>query len=122
MKLFAPVLLLSMLATAAQAADARFYLGTYTKPGKSQGVYVCTIDTESGKLGPVKLAAEAKSPSFVALSPNGKYLYACAEAGGGAVAAFTVQPDGTLQPLNQGETGGGGACHVWVDSTGGTVL
>ncbi len=114
--------LFALMASTSLAADATFYLGTYTKPGKSQGIYVGTINTETGKLGPLKLAAEAKSPSFVALSPNGKNLYACAEAGGGAVAAFAVQPDGTLQPLNQGDTGGAGACHVWVDATGGTVL
>lgn len=118
-----PLLLLTMLATAsARAAEATFYLGTYTKPGKSQGIYVGTLDTDTGKLGPVKLAAEAKSPSFVALSPDGKFLYAAGEAGGGKVLAFACQPDGTLQALNSGDTGGAGACHVWVDATGGTVF
>jgi 6-phosphogluconolactonase len=123
MKTFLPMILSAALAsTAAQAADATFYIGTYTKPGKSQGIYVGTLNTETGKLGPLKLAAETKNPSFVALSPNGKYLYACGEGGGGGLAAFAVQPDGTLKPLNQGDTGGAGACHVTVDATGGTVL
>jgi len=123
MKRLAPLFALAaMLTTTALAADATFYLGTYTKPGKSEGIYIGTINTETGKLGPVKLAGQAKSPSFVALSPNGKNLYACIEAGGGAVAAFAVQADGTLQALNEGETGGSGACHVWVDATGGTVF
>lgn len=123
MKLLIPLLFSAMLSAAAHAADARFYLGTYTnKDGKSKGVYVGTLDTETGKLGPVKLAGEAKSPSFVALSPNGKYLYACAEGSSGTVIAFSVNADGTLQKLNEGDTGGGGACHVWVDATGGTVF
>jgi 6-phosphogluconolactonase len=122
MKLFAPFLFSTVLTHAAFAADATFYLGTYTKPGKSQGIYRGTIDTETGKLGPVKLAGEAKNPSFVALSPNGMNLYACVEADGGAVAAFWVKPDGTLELINQADTGGGGACHVWVDSNGATVL
>lgn len=122
MKLFAPLVVASMISQSAFAADATFYLGTYTKPGKSQGVYVGTLNTDTGKLGPVKLAGEAKNPSFVALSPNGKNLYACTEAGGGAVVAFSINGDGTLQTLNHGETGGGGACHVWVDATGKTVL
>src|SRR4051812_13310152 len=121
MKLFVPLLFSLVLAAAAHAADATFYLGTYTKPGKSQGVYLGTINTETGKLGPLKLAGEAKDPSFVALSPNGKNLYASLESSA-AVAAFSVNADGTLQSLNKGDTGGGGPCHVWVDATGGTVF
>ncbi len=122
MKLLAPLLACAMLTTAVKAADATFYLGTYTKPGKSQGIYVGKLDTETGKLGPLKLAAEAQNPSFVTLSRNGKFLYAAIEAAGGAVGAFAVQSDGTLVALNQVSTGGAGACHVWVDSTGGTVF
>jgi 6-phosphogluconolactonase len=122
MKRLAPLLLLAMLSAAAHAADATFYLGTYTKPGKSQGIYIGTLNTDTGKLGPVKLVGEAKSPSFVALSPSGKNLYACIEAGGGAIASFAVQADGTLQPLNESPSGGPGACHVWVDATGGTAF
>src|SRR5215217_4410212 len=118
MKLLIPLLFSAMLSAAAHAADATFYLGTYTKAGKSEGVYVGTLNTETGKLGPVKLAGEAKSPSFVALSPNGKYLYACGEGAGGTVISFSVNADVTLQKLNEGDTGGGGACHVWVDATG----
>ena len=122
MKLLAPLLACALLTTAAKAADATFYLGTYTRPGKSQGIYVGKLDTETGRLGPLVLAAEAKNPSFVALSPNGKFLYAAMEADGGAVGAFVVQSDGTLRALNQASTGGAGACHVWVDATGRTVL
>jgi 6-phosphogluconolactonase len=124
MKRLFPLLALSALLSAnALAADARFYLGTYTKPGKSQGIYVGTINTETGKLGPLRLAAEAKNPSFLALAPHGKSLYASGEGGVGAnMLAFAVQPDGTLQALNTGDTGGAGNCHVWVDATSGTAF
>ena len=117
---FLPVLLI--LSLVAVAKEVPFYIGTYTKPGKSQGIYVGRLDTETGKLGPVVLAAEVKSPSFVALSPDGKNLYAATEAGGGAVAAFTVNADGKLTALNSSGTGGSGTCHVWVDATGKNVL
>lgn len=125
MKLFAPALLATALFTSdMSAADATFYLGTYTKPGKSQGIYVGTLNTDTGKLGPVRLAAEAKNPSFVALSPNGKNLYASGEGSvpGQGMLAFAIQPDGTLKALNTGDTGGAGNCHVWVDATGGTAF
>lgn len=120
MKLLLPLALLS-LATSAFAAEHVFYLGTYTGP-KSQGVYRGTLDSETGKLGPLEIVAEAKNPSFVALSPSGKTLYACVEAEGGAVGAWSIGADGKLAPLGTKPSQGKGACHVWVDATGKNVL
>ncbi len=123
MNLLLPIILAATAMTASTfAADAAFYLGTYTKSGKSKGIYVGKLNTETGKLGPVELAGEAKSPSFVAISPNGRNLYASLEDGGGSVGAFTVEPDGRLKSLNVQPSGGAGACHVWVDATGKTVF
>lgn len=121
MKRLLPILALMFVHTAT-AAEITFYLGTYTKPGKSQGIYVGKLDTATGRLSPIALAAEAKSPSFVALSPDGRFLYAAMESGGGSVGAFSVGADGKLNPLNEQPSGGGGACHVWVDATGKTVM
>lgn len=98
-----------------------FYLGTYTGP-QSKGIYRGTLDSATGQLGPLELVAEAKNPSFVALSPNGQFLYAALEDGGGAVAAWKIGADGKLTELNRQSSGGGGACHVWVDATGKSVL
>ncbi|MGB8167415.1 MAG: lactonase family protein [Chthoniobacteraceae bacterium] len=117
-----PFALAAAMTASSLAADATFYLGTYTKPGKSKGIYVGKLDTDTGKLGPVELAGEAKSPSFVALSPNQKFLYASIEDGGGSVGAFAVGADGRLTTLNTMPSGGAGACHVWVDATGKNVL
>lgn len=117
-----PFTLAAVMTASSLAADATFYLGTYTKSGKSKGIYVGKLDTDTGKLGALELAGEAKSPSFVALSPNQKFLYAALEDGGGSVGAFAVGADGKLTPLNVLPSGGAGACHVWVDATGRNVL
>jgi 6-phosphogluconolactonase len=117
-----PLTLSVLMTVSSLASDATFYLGTYTKSGKSKGIYVGKLDTETGKLGAVELAGEAKSPSFVALSPNQKSLYASLEDGGGSVGAFAVGADGKLKALNIQPSGGAGACHVWVDTTGKNVL
>lgn len=117
-----PILAAAMLIHSASADEATFYLGTYTKPGKSEGIYVGKLDTATGKLGPIALAGTAKNPSFLALAPDGRSLYAAMESGGGAVGAFAVGADGKLTALNEQPSGGGGACHVWVDATGKTVL
>lgn len=110
------------LNSSAHAREARFYLGCYTNSGKAEGIYTAVLDTETGKLSEPVLAAKAKNPGFLALSPDGKYLYAAMEDKSGAVGAYKVAADGTLTELNILPSGGAGACHVWVDSTGRNVL
>src|SRR5690242_11028680 len=51
------------------------YFGTYTG-AKSKGIYVSRFDSATGKLGAPELAAESRSPSFLALHPTGSWLYA----------------------------------------------
>lgn len=114
--------------TAAQAQDKtpptskqRVYVGAYTN-GDSEGIYLCEFDLKSGALALVGLAAKANNPSFLALHPQGRFLYAVSEVddyaatGGGAVIAFAVNPDdGQLTPLNNQSSGGRGPCHVALD-------
>ncbi|MBW3636838.1 MAG: lactonase family protein [Armatimonadetes bacterium] len=97
------------------------YLGTYSGP-QSQGIYRCTLDERSGQLSVPVLVAEAKNPTFLALSPNGRTLDAVSEAEGSAVGAWSIGADGTLSALGYQSTGGGGGCHLSVDATGKTVL
>ncbi len=104
------------------------FLGTYTD-GSSKGIYKCRLDTSSGNLSELELAAETVNPSFLALHPNGKYLYAVGEIsdfGGqqtGAVSAYKIDPaTHRLTLLNQKPSGGRGPCHLVVDQEGGHVL
>jgi 6-phosphogluconolactonase len=113
-----PALIFMAMLTSAHSREAVFYLGTYTNNTASKGIYRCSLDLDSGKLGPVSLAIEAKNPTFLALAPNGKFLYAAMEAESGAVGGFAVESDGSLRPLNIQASGGGGACHVSVDGPG----
>ncbi len=101
------------------------YIGTYTggKAG-SKGIYRCELDVKSGKLSAPEVAAEIGSPSFLTLSPNGKYLYAVGETTGergkgGGVYAFAVDAaTGRLTKLDESTSGGDGPCHVAVDPAG----
>ncbi len=110
------VTLLALMTTSAlSASDSRFYIGTYTNKGTCQGVLMGSLNEETGALGPITLAGQAKDPSFVTLSPDGKYLYAAIEGGDqGGVGSFRVEQDGSLIPLNQQPAGGKATCHVWV--------
>ncbi|HEX8235746.1 MAG TPA: lactonase family protein [Abditibacteriaceae bacterium] len=106
---------------AIMAQQYTVYFGTYTGP-QSKGIYRSTLDAASGQLSAPELVAEAKNPTYLALSPDGRYLYAALEAGSGAVGAWSIGADGKLTALNQQPSGGDGACHVWVDATGKNVL
>jgi len=103
------------------AAPLRFYLGTYTDKSPSLGIYTGTLDPDTGRLGPLELAAAAPSPNYLALAPDEKFLYAVTATNGGSVAAFRVESGGRLTWLNDLPSGSGG-CHVSVDAGGRTVF
>jgi 6-phosphogluconolactonase len=121
MNFLLPLATVATLGTA-MATEIPFYLGTYTNKPGSKGIYLGRLDTDTGKLSPLTLAAEATNPSFLAFSPNGKFLYAAMESRDSTVGAFRVGDDGGLTALNTQPSGGADACHVWADSTGHNVL
>lgn len=126
------LMLATLTATAATALAAPkeylVYFGTYTK-APSQGIYRARLDVATGKLSTAELAAETKDPSFVALHPNGKFLYAIDESSNGdktpgrGVSAYALDAaTGKLTLLNQQTVGGGGPAHLTVDRAGKCVL
>jgi 6-phosphogluconolactonase len=105
-----------------------YYVGTYTG-GESRGIYRFTLDPTTGEATEPVLAAEVENPSFLALHPGGRLLYAVGESGDfrgektGAVSAFAVDPaNGDLTLLNQQPSQGTGPCHLVVDGSGRVVL
>ncbi len=114
--------LLALAGSAAFAADAPFYVGTYTKPGGSKGIHRGVLDLETGKVSDLQLVAEAQNPSFLAIHPSGKFLYAATEGASGEAQAFAIAPDGSLKFLNSQSAKGSGTCHITVDPAGKNVL
>lgn len=104
------------------AAENVVYVGTYTGKG-SQGIYAGRFDPATGALSDLGLAAETTNPSFLALHPNGRYLYAVNETSAGAVTSFSIDK-GTarLTELNHASTRGADPCHLVVDPTGGVLI
>jgi 6-phosphogluconolactonase len=104
------------------------YVGTYTGK-KSQGIYRFGFDLATGQLTGRALAGKAVNPSFVAIHPNHKFLYAVGEVDDfagkktGGISAFAIDPKtGDLKLLNQHSSGGAGPCHLVVDKSGKNVL
>jgi len=106
------------------------YVGTYTH-GKtpSEGIYLLELDLASGRLTTRGAAARLADPSFLAIHPTRKFLYAVNELDkfngrkGGSVSALSIDPaSGMLTLLNQQSSGGSDPCHLTVDRTGKNVL
>ncbi len=111
------------------ASKLRVYVGTYTNAGKSRGIYLLELDPSSGALTPRGLAGEAVNPSFLAIHPTRRFLYAVGEVSDyqgrkdGAVASFAVDAKtGALTLLNQQSSRGAGPCYVALDRLGKNAL
>ena len=100
------------------------YVGTYTRRG-SEGIYVYGLDMTTGALQPLSATGGVADPSFLALDPQRRHLYAVSEVAefdgqpSGGVCAYAIAPDtGALTPLNRVGSGGLWPCHISVEATG----
>jgi 6-phosphogluconolactonase len=104
------------------------FVGTYTKDG-SQGIYSYRFDERSGRLEPLGLAAKTANPSFLAVSPRSRFLYAVNElrdykgASSGGVTAFAIdlkgrRKTGKLTQLNEVASSGADPCYISFDRSG----
>jgi len=104
------------------------YVGSDTSAidGKAngKGIYLFEMDSSSGRLSLVKLAAEARNPSWLCLDPSQRYLYAVNEISdfegkNGSVSAYAVDPsNGDLRLLNTISSQGAGPAYLSVDASG----
>ena len=108
------------------------YIGTYTVPD-SKGIYVYRFRAgRLARLGPDPLAAASENPSFLAVDPTHRFLYAVNETENspghpeqknGSVSAFSIdRRTGRLKFLNMVPSGGAGPCFISLDRSGKHVL
>jgi 6-phosphogluconolactonase (cycloisomerase 2 family) len=133
--LAASVVAAALLASCGAALAARAYIGTYTpnQPGvrsesHGEGVYLADIDARTGALSHPRLVARTLSPSWLALSHDGKFLYAINEISNfgpdktGSVTAFAVEAGGALKKLDTVSSGGAGPAYISVHPSGKFVM
>src|SRR5579883_998199 len=117
-------------------AQRRFvYVGTYTapntapggtQPSTALGIYVFTLDPETGGLTSVQIVKDIPNPSWVTLNPQKRFLYAISEVStwkgvnnSGGLTAYSVdQTTGKLTVLNDQPTMGAIPAFVSVEPTG----
>jgi len=145
--LFAGAVLCTTLSMARSvvAEDKEFllYAGTYTgfkyishgnpvSGSHSEGIYVSRFRPATGELTEAELAARISNPSFLAVSPDRRFLYAASEdplSLGPArdhesyISAYAIdRKTGRLRLLNSVPSGGTSTCYLSVDKTGKFVL
>jgi 6-phosphogluconolactonase (cycloisomerase 2 family) len=103
------------------------YVGTYTDKGK--GIHLFSVNTETGKLTPIKEVSGVANPSALAFDPAKKYLFAANEIANfenqptGAVSAFAIdRATGDLRALNSVSSGGKSPAFLSVEPGGKFVL
>jgi len=127
------LLLLSLVTVTAASNSPKgkylLFVGTYTEK-ESKGIYAYSFDSASAELAPLSLAAETSNPSFLAIDPNHRFLYAVNEiqkykdANSGVVSAFAIDGQkgnrqaGKLQLLNAVASRGADPCYIAFDKTG----
>ncbi|HXX92461.1 MAG TPA: lactonase family protein [Planctomycetota bacterium] len=105
-----------------KAESCLVYTGSYSD-AKDEGIQVFSLDLSSGALTKVGGASGASNPSFLAIHPGKKFIYAACEAGRtGSVAAFGLDEKGIPTLLNMQPSEGSGPCFVTVDKAGKNVL
>jgi 6-phosphogluconolactonase len=105
------------------------FVGTYTAK-ESKGIYAYRFDAAFSELTPLGVAAETTNPSFLAIDPSRRFLYAVNEVpnykGGnsGAVSAFAIDRQTAdrqtvkLHLLNEVASRGADPCYIAFDKTG----
>ena len=103
------------------------YVGTYTEPlpfvaGRGEGIYRCRFDLSTGELTSLDCVSNIVNPSYLAVDPQRRYLYAGQETNESeapAVFAYAIDAEtGNLSYLNQQPAHGGLPCHVATDNSG----
>ncbi|GGQ48040.1 lactonase family protein [Streptomyces althioticus] len=96
------------------------YLGTYTSAdGGGEGIGTATYDPATGRISGGEVITGVGDPSFLAVHPDGRTLYAVNEREDGAVTAVRLSD---REVLGSSPTGGSSPCHLSVHPGGRFLL
>ncbi len=98
------------------------FFGSYNRDTSTDGIYVYRLDTNTGELTKISTNNSVFNPSYLTLSPNGRFLYACTESqtkNAGSVSSYEFDPEkGTLNFLNSQKSGGENPVYLTVSKSG----
>ena len=97
------------------------YLGTWYTLEESPGIYAYRFNTTTGELLSLGVAAKTPNSDFLAVHPNGRFIYATCEKLGTVAASAIDKSTGKLTFLNKIDAGGADPTHIDIDLTGRAV-
>lgn len=104
------------------AQNTYVFLGSYNRDKSAEAIQVYQLDTLNGKLTKFTSVKNSINPSYLTISPNGKYVYACTDTktpNAGSVSSFEFIPENkTLTFLNSQRSGGENPVYVSVHKSG----
>lgn len=120
MKKLSSLLILSIFSTLsfAQKTNYNLIVGTYTAPGKSEGIYTYNFNTSTAATTVKSITKNTANPSYLAVSPDQKFVYVVNETGAtSTVSAFKYDAKtGDLTFLNKVDSHGADPCFITVDA------
>jgi 6-phosphogluconolactonase len=85
----------------------------------TSSIHIVDFDSERGALAVKGAFSEVQNPSFLAIHPNGEWVYAVSEIEAGAVWALRYDAEThTFTSLNHQSSGGASPCHLTLDKAG----
>jgi len=94
------------------------FVGTYTEGKPDLGIYVYEFNSKSGQLKLRSNAENIINPSFLTITPNGQFLYACTDTklpNDGSVTAFKIDSiNGKISIINKQSSGGENPVYLTV--------
>lgn len=117
------ILLLSLISFCTlQAQNQYVFFGSYNADKNKEGIYVYQLDTIKGNLTKVTSVKDVFNPSYLTLSNDGQFLYACTDTrvpNGGTVSSYKFDPkQKSLTFINSQKTNGENPVYLSVDRTG----
>lgn len=117
--------LFCILSFCANCQKYYLFIGSYTDSG-SKGIYVYTFNASTGDAAFVSNTTGIVNPSYLTISPDAKYVYACTEtrtANAGSISSFSFdRKNGSLQFINKQSSGGDNPVYVSVHKSGKWVV
>ncbi|TDX12495.1 lactonase family protein [Flavobacterium sp. S87F.05.LMB.W.Kidney.N] len=104
------------------AQNTYVFLGSYNRDKSAETIQVYQLDTLSCKLVKFTSVKNVVNPSYLTVSPNGKFVYACTDTktpNAGSISSFEFNPAAkSLTFLNSQRSGGENPVYVAVHKSG----
>ncbi len=104
------------------AQSTYVFVGSYNVNKEENGIYVFKLDPITSELKEVTTAKNVLNPSYLTISPNGKYVYACTDTrtpNAGSVSSFEFNPKNkSLTFINSEKSGGENPAYISVHKNG----